>query len=161
MVCDDETDWESDMPCVPSQGITYDPTDSEHGCCGTTPTALLAGTQRDDLGPNAGNLWDPNQGGLRELHDASEGYLRDLAAMTIMTVMHPTRVVRFYIMKTCCVLANGSRDGTWGAIVASTVLYVVSTKHLMTSASDGSGILLMSFQAICSQIPVLQTARTP
>ena len=32
--------------------------------------------------------------------------MKDLAAMIIMTVMYPTRVVRFDLMKTCCLLAK-------------------------------------------------------
>lgn len=66
----------------------------------------LASKHRDALVPTAGNFWDPNQAELRGLSDSSPGYLREPAAMIIMTVMYPTRVVRFDLMKNCCFLAK-------------------------------------------------------
>ena len=42
----------------------------------------------EDLVPDAGKLWGPNQGVLRDSNSATDGILQEVAAMIIMTVSY-------------------------------------------------------------------------
>ena len=55
--------------------------DSAHNdleCCGN-PSALLLSEPMDDLGTDAGKLWDPNQGSLRGLDGGYDNHDGDVS----------------------------------------------------------------------------------
>ena len=113
MARDDNTDYESDVSLPnSSRGIGAGvSTRNDLGCCGQ-PMASLLSESGADLGPEAGKLWDPNQGELRGLDGSSPGFLQGIAAMIIMTVMYPARSARFDLLKCVCFLAK--RITRWG-----------------------------------------------
>ena len=96
---DSDSDEDSNMSTVDVNAIGEDSAHNDLGCCGYQ-SAVLASKPREDLETDAGKLWDPNQGSLRGLHVASDGFLQEMAAMIIMTVMYSARVARFELLDT-------------------------------------------------------------
>ena len=78
-----------------------------------------------DLGPEAGKLWDPNQGELRGLDGSSPGFLKGIAAMIIMTVMYPARSARYDLLK--CVCFRAKRITRWDLKVADVCIGELGT----------------------------------
>ena len=95
------------MPCKPSAGIAGAFAHFDRlGCCDEPSALFLSKSTVNDYDPDAGKLWDPNQGELRGYDGATEGIFQSMGTMIIMTVMYPARVARFDLLKCVCFLAK-------------------------------------------------------